>query len=40
MMGNNLNMKFAYTRGSFDQPAPAAALNQNGFTFQLQGFYY
>jgi hypothetical protein len=40
LMGNNLNMKFAYTRGSFDQPAPAAALNQNGFTFQLQGFYY
>jgi hypothetical protein len=39
IMGHNLNLKAAYTRGTFNQAA-AAALTQNGFTFQLQGFYY
>jgi hypothetical protein len=39
LMGNNLNMKLAYTRGTFNQ-FNAANLNQSGFTFQLQGFYY
>jgi hypothetical protein len=38
--GNYLNVKAAYTRGTFNQPAPAPALTQNGFTLQLQGFYY
>jgi hypothetical protein len=40
MMALNLNMKLAYTRGTFDQPAAAPSLTQNGITFQLQGFYY
>jgi hypothetical protein len=39
-MGHNLNFKAAYTRGSLDRLAPLEALTQNGFTFQLQGFYY
>jgi hypothetical protein len=40
VMGHNLNLKAAYTRGSLDRVAPLEALTQNGFTFQLQGFYY
>jgi hypothetical protein len=40
IMGHNLNLKAAYTRGTFDRLAPLASLAQNGFTFQLQGFYY
>ncbi len=40
LAGNNLNMKLAYTRGTFNQLSPAPTLTQNGFTFQLQGFYY
>jgi predicted porin len=38
--GNYLNVKGAYTRGTFNQLAPAPTLTQNGFTLQLQGFYY
>lgn len=40
VMGHNLNLKAAYTRGTLSQLAPAPTLTQNGFTFQLQGFYY
>ena len=45
VMGNNLNLKAAYTRGSLDRAAgnPLAQLpsyTQNGFTMQLQAFYY
>jgi hypothetical protein len=40
MMDSNLNMKFAYTRGSFAQLAGAPRFIQNEFTFQLQGYYY
>ena len=40
MAGHNLNFKAAYTRASLDQQAPASSLTQNGFTIQLQGFYY
>lgn len=39
VMGHNLNLKAAYTRGSLDRLG-LGALTQNGFTFQLQGFYY
>jgi hypothetical protein len=38
--GHNLNVKLAYTRGTFNQLAPLPTLNQNGVTMQLQGFYY
>lgn len=38
--GQNLNVKLAYTRGEFNQLAPAPALDQNGITMQLQVFYY
>lgn len=38
-VGNNLNVKAAYTRGTFNV-LNGAAINQNGFTLQLQGFYY
>ena len=38
--GHNLNVKAAYTRGTFNQLAPLPTLDQNGFTLQLQGFYY
>jgi hypothetical protein len=40
VVGHNLNLKGAYTRGTLDRLAPLASLTQNGFTFQLQGFYY
>lgn len=40
VMGHNLNLKGAYTRGTLNRLAPLASLTQNGFTFQLQGFYY
>jgi hypothetical protein len=40
VMGHNLNLKGAYTRGTLDRLAPLASLTQNGFTFQLQGFYF
>lgn len=40
VMGHNLNLKAAYTRGTLNQIVPAPQLTQNGFTFQLQGFYY
>ena len=40
VMGHNLNLKAAYTRGTLGRLAPLEALTQNGFTFQLQGFYY
>jgi hypothetical protein len=43
-VGHNLNVKAAYTRGTLDRLAVAGvvppAFNQNGFTVQLQGFYY
>jgi hypothetical protein len=39
LMGHNLNMKGAYTRGTLDR-FNTSSLTQNGFTFQLQGFYY
>lgn len=38
--GYNLNVKAAYIRGTFNQLAPAPTLEQNGFTLQLQGYYY
>jgi hypothetical protein len=38
-VGHNLNVKAAYTRGTFNV-LNTAAINQNGFTLQLQGFYY
>jgi len=38
--GHNLNVKLAYTRGTFNQLAPAPTLEQNGITMQLQAFYY
>lgn len=37
--GFNLNIKGAYTRATFDQLA-LPKLTANGFTLQLQGFYY
>lgn len=40
VMGHNLNLKAAYTRGTLSQLTPLPTLTQNGFTFQLQGFYY
>jgi hypothetical protein len=40
VVGHNLNLKGAYTRGTLGQVAPLPSLTQNGFTFQLQGFYY
>ena len=45
VMGHNLNLKAAYTRGSLDRAAgtPLTQLpsyTQNGFTMQLQAFYY
>ncbi len=40
VVGHNLNFKAAYTRGSLNQLVPAPTLTQNGFTFQMQGFYY
>ena len=43
VMGNNLNVKAAYTHGSYDRLALTGALpslSQNGFTLQLQAFYY
>ena len=40
VMGHNLNLKAAYTRGTLGQLAPLGDLTQNGFTFQLQGFYF
>lgn len=44
VMGNNLNVKAAYQYGSFDRTnaalVPLSALTQNGFTLQLQAFYY
>ena len=40
IVGHNLNLKGAYTRGTLDQVAPLPSLTQNGFTFQLQGYYY
>jgi hypothetical protein len=40
VMGHNLNLKGAFTHGTLGALAPAASLSQNGFTFQLQGFYY
>jgi hypothetical protein len=44
VMGNNLNVKAAYQFSSFDRTtaalAPLSALTQNGFTLQLQAFYY
>jgi hypothetical protein len=36
---HNLNLKAAYSRNSFDR-FNLPALVQNGFTLQLQGFYY
>ena len=39
-MAHNLNFKAGYTHGSLNRLAPLDALTQNGFTFQLQGFYY
>jgi hypothetical protein len=38
--GLNLNVKVAYTRATFNQIAPLPELKQNGFTMQLQAFYY
>jgi hypothetical protein len=38
-VGHNLNVKAAYTRGTFNV-LNTAAINQNGLTLQLQGFYY
>jgi hypothetical protein len=38
--GFNMNVKAAYTRGTFDQLVPLPRLNTNGFTLQLQGYYY
>jgi hypothetical protein len=38
-MGHNLNFKGAYTRGTLERLA-LSSLTQNGFTFQLQGYYY
>lgn len=44
MAGHNLNVKAAYTRGTLDRlPVLGVAqspLTQNGFTMQLQGFYF
>jgi hypothetical protein len=40
VMAHNLNLKAAYTRGTLGRLAPLEALTQNGFTFQLQAFYY
>jgi hypothetical protein len=40
VVGHNLNLKGAYTRGTLNRLAPLASLTQNGLTFQLQGFYY
>lgn len=45
VMGNNLNVKAAYTHGSYDRAAGTPltqleSLGQNGFTMQLQAFYY
>jgi hypothetical protein len=37
---HNLNVKLAYTRGTFNQLAPLPTLEQNGVTMQLQGYYY
>lgn len=44
LAGHNLNFKGAYTRGTLNRLIVAGveppAYNQNGFTFQVQGFYY
>ena len=38
-VGHNLNFKGAFTRGNLDRFG-TTSLTQNGFTFQVQGFYY
>jgi hypothetical protein len=44
LAGHNLNFKGAYTRGTLNRLIVAGveppAYTQNGFTFQVQGFYY
>ena len=47
VIGHNLNVKAGYSRNTFDRAAivggvlqSQSSLHQNGFTLQLQGFYY